>query len=142
MDAPGNRAQAVVAYRVPGSGSVGIRFTVDTPGTADWLDTMIEVRTGACDDASMSRCYDDIDDPGGNYLSGGGISAMGGSTIYFVLTGFPSDEAGANEGAMQLDITRTTNAPPTLASATAQPAPGRRPAPSCRAMGSSRAAAA
>lgn len=117
------KAQAVIAYQVPGTGSVGIEFTTDNPGTEEGLDTMVEVRTGDCTDAAMSQCFDDIDTAGGNYLSEGTVSAMGGSTVYFVLTGFPDAEGmemrGLNEGAMQITFTAAMNAPPTITGVTA-----------------------
>lgn len=107
--------QAVVAFVVPGTGDVTIDFTTDTEGTAAEIDTVVEVIDGAaCTDepASGSGCFDDINYPS-NVLSGGSIVGVGGSTIYFVVTGY-----GDNEGAIQLDIHPYMNAAPTMSAAT------------------------
>ncbi|MBK8172080.1 MAG: hypothetical protein IPK60_17290 [Sandaracinaceae bacterium] len=107
--------QAVVAYVVPGTGDVAVQFTTDTAGSDATLDTVVEVITdGACTDEPVddSGCFDDIDYPD-NTKSGGGVTATGGSTIYFVLTGY-----GDTAGAIQLDINAFIAAPPVLSTAT------------------------
>lgn len=107
--------QAVVAFVVPGTGDVTIDFTTDTEGTSAEIDTVVEVIDGgACTDepATGAGCFDDIEYPG-NVLSGGSIVGIGGSTIYFVLTGY-----GDDAGAIQFDIHPYVNAAPTMSAAT------------------------
>ncbi|MCC7538581.1 MAG: hypothetical protein IT379_20320 [Deltaproteobacteria bacterium] len=114
------RAQAVIAYEVPGTGSVGIEFTTSNPGTT-LTDSIVEVRTGAsCDDGAAAECFDDtaMDD----FLSTGTVSAMGGDTIYFIVSGFPygmKPDGAVTEGTIQITFTAAMNAAPTLTGLTA-----------------------
>lgn len=108
--------QAVIAYTVPGTGDVTLLFTTDTEGSDAELDTVVEIITdGPCADAPIDStgCFDDINYTAGNVKSGGTITATGGSTIFFILTGYADAE-----GVISLDVHPFINTPPVLTTAT------------------------
>jgi hypothetical protein len=111
--------QEVIAVEVPGSGEVGVAFDL-TEGTTATFDTVVEVRT-ACETTptSVESCFDDADET--EPRSAGAFSAMGGSTIYLVVSGYAmSPSGGAASGAYTMRIEAQSNAAPTLTAATAR----------------------
>jgi hypothetical protein len=82
--------QEVLALTVPGTGTKDVFFVMGE-GTAA-IDTVVEVRTGACESAAEAQCFDD---GGGGVLSAGAVLAEGGSTVYLLVTGYAATDAGA-----------------------------------------------
>ena len=107
--------QDVLAVRVPGTGMTAIRFDLRT-GTDAEFDTLVQVRT-ACDVAPIhaaTTCFDNVEDV---VQSAGSFTAMGGSTVYLVVTGF---DGAVSEGAYTVTFEAINNAPPVLAAASAR----------------------
>ncbi len=106
-DAP----QVVIEYRVPGTGPMKVLLDTQVPGTSTETDTVIDVRNVACDEPVIRnyppRCFDDFM---GDFRAKGAFPANGGDTLWLVVTTYTADDAGP----IQLDITATRNAPPTL----------------------------
>jgi hypothetical protein len=110
----GAAAQFVVAYEAPGSGPVAIEFTTVDPGTPMTFDTVVEVRTDCAmaPDAVGQTCFDDS---GMDLRSTGITSAMGGDTVFFVVTGYAGSMApNTDEGPFTLQITARANNLPTV----------------------------
>ncbi len=107
--------QEVIAYTVPGSGEVGVAFTLDTAGTDENFAAVVQVR-GACDEIppAAGTCYGAQENQPGIPASGG-VLANGGDVIYFVVTGWAEAMAPATaSGPWQMDITAGPNEAPTL----------------------------
>lgn len=104
--------QDVLALHVPGTGMTAISFDL-TMGTDADFDTVVQVRT-ACTEAPedpTTTCFDNADM---SVQSAGAFAAMGGSTVYLVITGFDGSIA---EGAYSVTFSSIDNAPPTLTTA-------------------------
>ncbi len=100
-------AQELLAFVVPGSGNVGISFSLVNDDTADF-DSVVEVRPAGCDDVTDSLCFDDADLF--EVRSEGSFIATGGDTIYLVVTGFVApDYEAASEGPWTMDVVVTPN---------------------------------
>ena len=107
--------QEVIAYTVPGDGLMGVTFDTALGDTLTNFDTVVQVRTSCTEiptaDAGPS-CFDDVS--GDDTRSRGGLMAMGGDVIYFVVTGFtdtPLDSA-IDRGPISIEITARSNALP------------------------------
>lgn len=123
---PGARrwaAQEIIEYRVPGTGPVGVTVSTENMGTDASFNTVVQIRE-ACD-AIPTRtfpptCFDDV--AADNFQTTGGTQAMGGDTLYFVITGhadpLPVTET-VDSGRVRVVIEAASNAPPTLATARA-----------------------
>lgn len=113
--------QDVLAVRVPGTGMIAVRFDLQT-GTDPEFDTIVQVRT-ACEVAPIdatTSCFDNVEDV---VQSAGSFSAMGGSTVYLVVTGF---DGAVSEGAYTVTFEAIDNAPPVLTAASARRVNGER----------------
>jgi len=114
--------QEVVAYTVPGTVPIAVEFTTAADGTADDFDTLIQVRS----DCTMlppndpQSCFDDIDPGGGDFRSRGAIAAMGGDTVFFIVTGYAETpvDGYTDRGAWTLEVTARQNTAPTLTGGT------------------------
>jgi hypothetical protein len=94
--------QEVLELTVPGSGQMSVGF--DLVNDATMFDTVIEVRTGACTASAEAQCFDDTSMS--ELRSTGSVLATGGSTLYFVVTGF--GEADAGPWAMTVNVSPAT----------------------------------
>lgn len=103
-------AQDVIAVTIPGSGMVNVSF--DTrDGTGEDTDTFVQVRTTcATIPGPLHTCFDDS---GEDVRSSGAFAAMGGSTVFLVVSSAP---AGTYEMTIQ---TEGANVAPTLTAGTA-----------------------
>ena len=122
--------QQIVAYEVPGTGPVAVRFSARNPGTSTLFDTVIQVRRGGCEmppplaDGRFPSpsCFEDSSEntQSPDFRSEGAVQATGGETLYFVVTGFSGGQAPQldDQGMVNLTITPTANEPPTLDDAT------------------------
>lgn len=117
--------QEVIEFHVPGTGMQGVRFTTDAAATSPInLNTLIQVREGECRmipaGAFPPTCFDDVD-PATNLHSTGGITVMGGTTLYFIVTGYSNPPAGqmaVSEGTIHVDFSVAPNTPPTITAGT------------------------
>lgn len=111
--------QEIIEVTIPGAAteSTGVRFSLQLAGTAETFDTVVEVRE-TCADAATALCFDDFN---GDYRSAGAFSAPGGSTRYFVVTGFapPFMAGNTSSGPWQMGVEIVPNQhAPVLTSAT------------------------
>ena len=115
-------AEVVYALTLPGTATddVAVSYTLVNDGTDEAFDTTTQIRT-ACGTTPTAdgTCFDDTD--GTEIRSTGGFTAMGGSVVYLVVTGYRQPVNGAvNEGAFQIDFTTYVNpTAPTYTSGTA-----------------------
>ena len=123
---PGARrwaAQEIIEYRVPGTGPVGVTVSTENMGTDASFNTVVQIRD-ACDAIPTQTfpptCFDDV--AADNFQTTGGTQAMGGETLYFVITGhadpLPVTETVDN-GRVRVEIEAVANTAPTLTSARA-----------------------
>jgi hypothetical protein len=122
--------QEIVAYEVPGTGPVAVRFSARNSGTPTTFDTVIQVRRGGCTSPPplengrfpSPTCFEDATEnlQSPDFRSEGAIQATGGETLYFVVTGFSGGQVPQLEdrGPVTLTITTTENEAPTLTDAT------------------------
>jgi len=109
--------QDVIAYTVPGDGLMGLTFDTALGDTLTNFDTVVQVRR-SCTEIPLGdqgpSCFDDIS--GSDSRSAGGLTAMGGDVLYFVVTGFTDTTLpdAIDEGPLSIDITARTNALPVL----------------------------
>ncbi len=112
-------AQDVIAVQVPGTGDIGIELDL-TMGGDEGFDTVVQVRT-SCEVNPASEDGTCFDDAGfGEIRSGGRFIAMGGTTIYLVVTGFAGSTAGTSSGAYSMILRAQANSAPTLTAARAR----------------------
>ena len=97
--------QEVLALTVPGTGTKDVVFIM---AESTGFDTVVQLRTGACETAAEAQCFDDVsfDNP----LSAGAFLAEGGSTVYLLVTGYGATDAGA----WSMDVTVEDATAPTL----------------------------
>lgn len=91
--------QEVLELTIPGTGQKGVLFNLVNDATA--FDTVVEVRTGACDSTDGAMCFDDAF-PGLIVQSAGRFVVEGGSTVYLIVTGFDAAAAGPWEMAVEV----------------------------------------
>lgn len=133
MDPAMRPAQIVVSYVVPGTGSRAISITTENEVTPENFDTMVQVRRGDCTVAPEVRegtCFDDGLPPAEpppmvpDFRTLGAFTAMGGETLYFVVTGYGErvrmGVPHVSEGPFRLDITVGDPTPPELTAATVE----------------------
>lgn len=101
----GPTGQELLAFEIPGSGNVGVRFSLVNEITD--FDSTVEVRPEGCDDVTESLCFDDVSLF--ETRSEGSFIATGGDTIYVIVTGYDSEEAGP--WAMDIVVTPNPTAP-------------------------------
>ncbi|MCS6856899.1 MAG: hypothetical protein NZM37_04230 [Sandaracinaceae bacterium] len=115
--------QDVIAVQIPGSGEVGIEFSLVNDGTPENFDTVVQVRTNcmtAPEELAFS-CFDDA--RRGELRTEGRFMARGGSTVYLIVTGFAGSGGGGsgmNRGPYELRIRTHPNTAPTLTNVTAR----------------------
>ena len=117
-DAAAVPPQEVLAIRVPGTGLVGVRVDL-TAETDPAFDAVVQVRAtcGTEPETYVATCFDDSN---GTPQPNAGFMAMGGSTVYVVVTGYGDPaEGNVSEGIYSATIGVEENAAPTLASAAA-----------------------
>jgi len=108
----GNPApQVVIEYTVPGTGPAKVELNTLLPGTSMETDTLLSIRTEACEVPEPgyypALCFDDFE---GDLRSRGTLALDGGDTIWIVVSTYSADDAGP----IQLDITATANAAPVI----------------------------
>jgi hypothetical protein len=111
--------QQVVAYSVPGSGRVGIEFSLVNDDTLANFDTLVQIQTacGEVPEDSGSTCFDDVrrSEP----RSRGTLFANGGDTVYLVVTGNAEPEEGrVSEGPWKLELYAESATTPALTQGT------------------------
>ena len=116
--------QLVVSYVVPGTGPRIVTLSTANAATLANFDTVVQVRR-ECMTAPTVRegtCFDDgappvtPPPPVVDYRTQGRLPAMGGETLYFVVTGFATTMSMTHvaEGPFRLDITVSDPTVPTL----------------------------
>lgn len=112
--------QEVIELQVPGTGPVAIAFDSAVSGTDDGFNTVIQVRRD-CETVPSGifppTCFDDASAT--EYRSRGAIQAMGGETLFFVVTGYsepPPMMSTVDRGRIQIDFTVQANTAPTATS--------------------------
>ena len=110
--------QEVVEFLVPGQGEVGVTFDTVFPETDSAFNTVIQVRRD-CESVPVGifppTCFDNVSAE--EVRTQGGVSAMGGDTLYFIVTGFsepPAESGQVDKGTVRLDITVAPNSPPSI----------------------------
>lgn len=113
--------QEVVEFHVPGTGPLGVHFSAVNSGTQLDFNTVIQVRHGECRSVPSQSfppsCFDNASAT--EVRSAGGVQAMGGDTLFFIVTGYsdpPASEMTVDAGAIHVDFTVEANTPPTLTS--------------------------
>jgi hypothetical protein len=108
----------VIAYTVPGDGTVALEFTMVNTVTDAMYDSVIQVRT-ACEMIPAATfpptCFDDAV-RNEEFRSAGAILAEGGTTIYFLVSGYAETplEGFTDQGVYRLEVTARANTVPTL----------------------------
>jgi hypothetical protein len=97
--------QELLAFEIPGSGNVGVRFSLANDGTD--FDTTVEVRPEGCDDVTDALCFDDVSLF--EVRSEGSFIATGGTTVYVIVTGYDAESTGP--WTMDVDVTPNPTAP-------------------------------
>ncbi|MCU0672321.1 MAG: hypothetical protein MUE69_05955 [Myxococcota bacterium] len=97
--------QELLAFEIPGSGNVGVRFSLANDGTD--FDTTVEVRPAGCDDLTDALCFDDVSLF--EVRSEGSFIATGGTTVYLIVTGYDAESTGP--WTMDVDVTPNPTAP-------------------------------
>ena len=97
--------QELLAFEIPGSGNVGVRISLVNDGTD--FDTTVEVRPEGCDDVTDALCFDDVSLF--EVRSEGSFIAMGGTTVYVIVTGYDAESTGP--WTMDVDVTPNPTAP-------------------------------
>lgn len=117
-DAAMSPPQEVLAIRVPGTGMVGVRVDLTAETNPDF-DAVVQVRTSCSTEPEtyVGTCFDDSN---GTLQPNAGFMAMGGSTVFVVVTGYGEPEEGSvSEGPYVATVVVEDNAAPTLGSAAA-----------------------
>ncbi|MFO0684229.1 MAG: hypothetical protein U0234_19405 [Sandaracinus sp.] len=111
--------QEVVELHVPGTGMQAVTFTTNNTMTAQNFNTVLQVRTGGCRDVPTATypftCFDDVSAT--NFATRGGITVMGGTTLYVIVTGWshpPAEQGTVDHGMVHVDFTVAPNTPPTI----------------------------
>jgi hypothetical protein len=117
-DAASAPPQEVLAIQVPGTGMVGVR--VDLSQDSDpAFDAVVQIRTACATepDTYVGTCFDDS---ALGLQPNAGFMAMGGTTVYAVITGYgePAD-GNVSEGTYSATLYTAANAAPTLTEASA-----------------------
>ena len=103
--------QEVVEFIVPGDPGTtyAVDFTTNLPGTDMAFNTVIQARV-ACDTvpagAFPPRCFDDV--AATEFRSTGAITVPGGTTLFFLVTGFsepPADQMTVDSGTVEVGFT-------------------------------------
>jgi len=103
--------QVVVEYTVPGSGTVAIEATLANDATDAMFDSVLQVRRGVCETIPEGgfppSCFDDTS--GSELRSTANLTAEGGETLYFFVTGFSDTpaEGYTDRAAAELQVTAT-----------------------------------
>lgn len=120
--------QSYLAYKVPGTGQKAISFSTLFPqtrsGNSNDLVVIVQLRREACTLPTENfppNCFGPVGGPQGmeEWRSRGNTTAMGGDTVYFLLTGYaslPAERMLTDRGTIRIDITATDAVAPTLAS--------------------------
>ena len=112
--------QDIIAYRVPGSGPVGLNFSLAVEGTPVTFDTLVQIRTSCAEipteDLALT-CFDDTDRI--EARSSGAAAATGGETLFFVVTGLSEStlEGATDRGPYTMTIEARANAVPEITTA-------------------------
>jgi len=108
--------QHVVAYTVPGTGLQRVSFTTVNAGTGRRVDTVVQVRRD-CERIPFSfpaSCFDNTSQT--ELRSTGGTSAMGGETLFFIVTTFAETPATgwSDRGPIEFTIESQSASAPTV----------------------------
>jgi hypothetical protein len=111
--------QEVVELTVPGTGAMAITLDTRFDGdTKDTFNTVLQVRRdceAAPTDVFPPTCFDDAAQ--NDFRSNGTFTAMGGETVYVIVTGFsspPAEQGTVDRGRVRLDVTVRQNSAPTI----------------------------
>jgi hypothetical protein len=111
----GTRApQEALALTLPGTGMVGVSFTMVNAGTPATFDTLVVVRPDGCTSTVGAECFDDADAAAMEFRSAGQFVGMGGSTVFVIVSGYDMDAFGA----WQMDLNVAPASAPTLTGGT------------------------
>ncbi len=115
--------QYVVAYQVPGTGTTAVSFTLVNSGTPDTFDTVVQVRTDCNTIPTVNPAATCFDETGMDHRSSGAVTAMGGDTIFFVVTGYApdsmTDPSATDRGPFTMTISAAPASAPVLTDAAA-----------------------
>lgn len=112
--------QEVVEFIVPGepSQTYAVEFTTNLPGTDDDFNTVIQARD-TCEAVPASafppRCFDDVATD--TFSSTGAITVAGGSTLFFVVSGYsepPAEQMTVDRGTVEVGFTVRRGDAPTV----------------------------
>jgi hypothetical protein len=108
--------QHVVSYTVPGTGLQRVSFTTVNAGTGRRVDTVVQVRRD-CERIPFSfpaSCFDNTSQT--ELRSTGGTSAMGGETLFFIVTTFEETPATgwSDRGPIEFTIESQPASAPTV----------------------------
>ena len=109
--------QEVIQYEVPGTGPTAVTATLLTDGTPMSFDTVIQLRTDCTmipEGGLLPTCFDDSGP--GEFRSEAVATLEGGSTVYFIVTGYTETPVmdGMDRGPYQLDVTARANELPVI----------------------------
>lgn len=112
--------QAVVELAIPGMGPVAVRFSTVNEVTPDNFSTVVQVRRDCelvPDDQFPPLCVDAADAPN-EWRSQGAFEAMGGETVYVVVSGYGDAATRSpgliDRGPVRIDFEVAENRAPTL----------------------------
>lgn len=115
--------QAVVELAIPGTGPVAVRFSTVNEITPNNFNTVVQVRRDCRlvpDDAFPPLCVDAVDPPN-EWRSQGAFEAMGGETVWVVVTGYGDADMRmpglVDRGPVRIDFEVAENRAPTLEAA-------------------------
>ena len=121
QEAPRWAPQHIVQYTVPGSGLQRVDFSTISSGTGRRVDTIVQVRT-TCDEIPgvfPPGCFDNTSAT--ELRASGSMNAMGGETLFFVVTTFEATAATgwSDRGPIELTVSSRSATPPTITEGTA-----------------------
>lgn len=112
--------QAVIAFEVPGSGPVAVQFSTINEVTPPEMAVVVQARHDCemvPEQSFPSPCFGPLE-PRVEWRAQGAVPAMGGETLYFVVTGYTDVSEVApgvvDRGPVRIDFTVSANEKPTL----------------------------
>jgi hypothetical protein len=112
----------VIAYTVPGTGAIALDFTMVNTVTDMMYDSVIQIRRDCAmiPQEIIRTCFDDANPGEGEFRSAGTTTAEGGSTLFFLVSGYAETpvEGFTDRGAYRLEVTARQNNLPVVVGGT------------------------